>query len=269
MPIIENAEHIPGKVCRTCGEWKSLAEYSRRMEHGIPTGDGYQNDCKKCRSAAELKRYRAKGEAGKARLREQYRTHREKRLGAMRVYRAVNREKVLVQKRLHWAATRDSINAERRVRHASNPFRRREADRAYYAVNRDKRQRYSRVYRAEHPDKIHSQNRDYYRQHRGRFYEYVNRRRARKAQAEGSHTEAEWEALKLGYEQTCLCCGKQEPEITLTRDHVIPLDAGGSDNINNIQPLCKSCNSKKSTKSIDYRLGWEQRLTSSDTQGSA
>jgi hypothetical protein len=38
---------------------------------------------------------------------------------------------------------------------------------------------------------LRSKNRDYYRQHRGWFYEYVNRRRARKAQAEGSHTQAE------------------------------------------------------------------------------
>jgi 5-methylcytosine-specific restriction endonuclease McrA len=255
MTVVENADHIPGKVCRTCGEWKSLTEYSRRMEHGIPTGDGYQNDCKRCRSAAELKRYRAKGEAGKTRLREQYIAHREKRLDAMRVYRIVNREKVLEQKRLHWAANRNSINAIRRVRHANNPFGQREADRAYYAANREKRKSYAQAYRAEHPDKIRSNNRDYYRQYKGRFYEYVNRRRARKIQAIGSHTEADWEALKITYKQTCLCCGKQEPEITLTRDHVIPLTAGGSDNITNIQPLCKSCNSKKSTKSIDYRPG--------------
>jgi 5-methylcytosine-specific restriction endonuclease McrA len=257
MAIIYNAEGVAGKICRRCTIWQPLTEYSRRMEHGVPTGDGYQNDCKKCRSATELKRYRAKGEAGKARLREQYRNHREKRLGAMRVYRTVNREKVLVQKRLHWTANRDSINTKRRIRHASDPFMHREADRAYYAVNREKRLRYGQAYRAEHSDKIRSKNRDYYRQHRGRFYEYVNRRRARKAQAEGSHTEAEWEALKGRYNYTCLCCGKREPDITLTRDHILSLDTGGSDSITNIQPLCKSCNSKKSTKNIDYRPNWD------------
>jgi len=253
MAIIYNAEGVPGKICRVCSSWQPLTEFSRRMEHGAPTGDGYQNDCKKCRSAAELRRYRAKGEAGKARLREQYRIHREKRLGAMRDYRAVNREKVLAQKHLHWAANRASINAERRVRHANNPFQRRAADRAYYVANREKRLAYAREYRVQHPDKIRSKNRNYYHQYRSRFYEYVNRRRARKAQAEGSHTEAEWEALKARYNFTCLCCGKREPDIILTRDHVISLDTGGNDNIDNIQPLCKSCNSKKSTKSIDYR----------------
>lgn len=47
----------------------------------------------------------------------------------------------------------------------------------------------------------------------------------------------------------CLCCGS--PKITL--DHVIPVYLGGKNEIENLQPLCKSCNSKKSTKIIDYR----------------
>ena len=68
----------------------------------------------------------------------------------------------------------------------------------------------------------------------------------------GSHTWGEWENLEAQYNWTCPCCKRKEPEITLTEDHIIPLSAGGSDNIENIQPLCKNCNCKKHTKIIKY-----------------
>jgi len=77
---------------------------------------------------------------------------------------------------------------------------------------------------------------------------------ARKHNAEGSHSLAEWEALKMKFRYMCLCCKKCEPEIKLTEDHIVPLVKGGSDYINNIQPLCLSCNGKKWAKIIDFRL---------------
>ena len=77
-------------------------------------------------------------------------------------------------------------------------------------------------------------------------------RRARKMNASGLHTLNEWEILKAQYNWTCPCCYKKEPKIKLTEDHIIPLSKGGSNNIENIQPLCGSCNRKKYTKIIKY-----------------
>lgn len=79
-----------------------------------------------------------------------------------------------------------------------------------------------------------------------------NQWHSRKKKAEGTHTYAEWELLKKQYGYKCPCCKKVEPKITLTEDHIIPLSKGGSNYIENIQPLCKSCNCSKHTKIIRY-----------------
>jgi 5-methylcytosine-specific restriction endonuclease McrA len=83
---------------------------------------------------------------------------------------------------------------------------------------------------------------------------HFSRRRSRKTQAGGSYTPQQWRNLKMQYGYTCLCCGRREPEIKLTADHVIPITMDGTSDISNIQPLCSSCNSKKYNKIIDYRI---------------
>lgn len=119
----------------------------------------------------------------------------------------------------------------------------------------------------------HSTNKDYYKQYREAYYksEAYNKatkkyqqsdkwkkmaqrrdakRRAQWNNAEGSFTGDEWETLCARYDYKCLACRKKKP---LTVDHIKPLDKGGSNYIDNIQPLCKSCNSSKGSREIDYR----------------
>jgi 5-methylcytosine-specific restriction endonuclease McrA len=78
------------------------------------------------------------------------------------------------------------------------------------------------------------------------------KRRAILENAEGFCLPIQWEAIIAHYAPNghCLCCGKKRK---LTMDHVIPLTEGGTNWPGNIQPLCARCNSRKRTKSTDYR----------------
>lgn len=155
--------------------------------------------------------------------------------------------------------------------------------RQYYRNNKEKIKQYNGKYRTEHKDEIaiwrtiynlihHGKNRaydkkryhankeksyahtqEYRREHPEKFVTYEQNRVAKQRQNGGSHTTEEWEELKACFGFMCLSCGRKEPEVMLTRDHILPISMGGSNNIENIQPLCKPCNSSKKARYIDYR----------------
>ncbi len=59
-------------------------------------------------------------------------------------------------------------------------------------------------------------------------------------------TRDEWSRLVNEWNGTCAYCGKKPSNgDKLTRDHVIPIVAGGADDSSNIVPACKPCNEEK------------------------
>jgi uncharacterized protein YdaU (DUF1376 family) len=76
--------------------------------------------------------------------------------------------------------------------------------------------------------------------------------RLREARQKGRHTAEQWAQLLDACEHRCLRCGEIKP---LTKDHIQPIYCDGSDAIDNLQPLCGTCNSAKGLQTIDYRRG--------------
>jgi 5-methylcytosine-specific restriction endonuclease McrA len=84
-----------------------------------------------------------------------------------------------------------------------------------------------------------------------RVQDEIRRRRLQRVGVVGTHTQQEWAALCEQHGNRCACCG--QAGVPLTRDHVKPIRFGGTDFIDNIQPLCRTCNAAKGSKHIDYR----------------
>lgn len=230
---------IAGKICANpeCG-WKPLSEFHPSRLLGISIGDGYKSRCKDCFNAQKRAERAAKPDKYKDTARKYVEANKKHIQNLKRSHQKENPERYAEVDRKWKEANREKINSKARDRRQEDIERYREIGRNSYERHAEERRKYSL---------------DYYKRFPEKSVAATNRRRALKLSAKGSHTEAQWQSLKSFYNFKCLRCGKQEPEIKLTRDHVVPLIQGGSDLIDNIQPLCARCNSKKNYKHIDYR----------------
>lgn len=85
----------------------------------------------------------------------------------------------------------------------------------------------------------------------------INRRvrdyRLKLAKEKADHKKNEWDSMKLFFENKCCCCHGESGLLHIELDHIVPIYLGGSNGLNNIQPLCALCNIKKGGSIIDYR----------------
>ena len=87
--------------------------------------------------------------------------------------------------------------------------------------------------------------------HRIRDYD----RKCEKMGGGGTHTVAEEEIVLATQNYLCAGINCRNPKAKLTVDHKVPMSRGGSNNIDNIQFLCRPCNIAKGSKTNDEWLG--------------
>ena len=153
-------------------------------------------------------------------------------------------------RKLWYDGNKEKIREHNREYCKKNRKKIRENAKRWYKKNREKIKEHSRLYYQKNKEKINIKSEEWRRKNPERCKAIAKRSRAKRRGAIGSHTLGEWKLLKKRYRFCCPMCKKCEPEIKLTEDHRIPLSKGGSDYIENIRPLCLSCNSKKGAKVI-------------------
>lgn len=193
---------------------------------------------------------------------------RAARAAYMREWSARNREKTRATARASrlrnldkrnayyakWAAeNKDKIAANAKKWNEENTERAKELKQQWRANNAERVRELKRKRYAEKPE-VKAYNEAWSAAHPEVKKASKHNRRAKERSATGKFTGAEFKALCDRYGNRCLKCGIGGK---MTADHVLPLAKGGTNHIDNIQPLCRKCNQEKHTKHIDYRLKTE------------
>jgi 5-methylcytosine-specific restriction endonuclease McrA len=116
----------------------------------------------------------------------------------------------------------------------ANPYRIRELRRNWYLANREHERSKSAAFKKANPV----------------LYRGYQRMRLARLEDGPRLSDAEWLEVVAVCGAACLKCGSEED---VTIDHIVPVSRGGQDTKDNVQPLCRACNSSKKRKVIDYR----------------
>lgn len=110
-----------------------------------------------------------------------------------------------------------------------------------------------RIYRLldydRHPETYREAKRRYRNRYRDKHVAWWRAARARRGNALGSFTTAEWQLLVALFDNRCGYCWKG---VKLEADHVVPLSKGGTNFIENILPACRSCNARKGASVVQF-----------------
>jgi hypothetical protein len=123
-----------------------------------------------------------------------------------------------------------------------NPEKKVALNKKWRLENLEKKAAHNKKWRLENPDKVLAFNRNY---------------RARKNQAEGSHTAEDVADIISKQNELCFWCNTKLEQIHI--DHIIPLIKGGRNDASNLVASCPSCNCSKGAKLPEEFLAYQQQ----------
>jgi len=220
------------KQCTKCKTQKEISKFSR-LKGGKY---GVRSWCKQCSTKYSSAYAKAHPERVNKNNNLYNQRHRDKRLAKLREYRLANIDRMREKDRQYAVTHRE----EARLKAAK-----------WYLENKERATIAARIYRAKNAEIIKIRKAAYSKSHQIERNMIEHKREAKKKGNGGTYIKQQFIDLCQKYDNKCLMCKRSDVELTV--DHVIPIALGGSNYIENIQPLCLSCNSKKHITILDLR----------------
>ena len=149
--------------------------------------------------------------------------------------------------RLRRQAQGDTVRARDRANYARSAAEKAEYSRNYYRAHREQHSQSIRAWYDAHKTEVLAYAKEYHKQHPeyGTKNRHARRARIKEAPQDGSITVKALNELLATWTGTCPLCGNGASP---TIDHIIAIAVGGSHTLDNLQLICKSCNSTKGSR---------------------
>jgi hypothetical protein len=205
---------MSSKVCKDCGEDKSLDEFSSHKT----VKDGKRSVCKKC----DVKRVQA--------------------------YRKANREKYLASVKRYNHETKEERSEKYKIYRVENKEKISKRTKLWRDSNKEHIKKYSIKYAEENKEEVRARSRKWYRENKDKFNLYCQLRRTRVRELRSDLTTIQEEEIMKRFDGGCALT-RHKSNVHL--DHVIPVSIGhGGTTIGNVIPLRGDLNSSKNNSNI-------------------
>lgn len=165
--------------------------------------------------------------------------HREEFAAKHKAWLAEHKEQVRASDIAYRAAHADELREKQREYNASEAGKARAA--RYASKHIQERRELARAYRQTPKGVI--------------VHRVTERKRRQEKRAGGTLDNAAFYAKCADLQWHCQICGKELTIENVTIDHIVPISKGGTNAIENLQPLCMRCNNIKSDKPMSVVVG--------------